>query len=115
MHVATPAQPHAVPALIIGGNHGIDLGIDINADLFVAIKKASIFDAEPTDQRHLGAILGRRHILRRLHTKSPVAFAVGPPFEGAGYHATRVRHTFDQEQGFRTHFEAERPTIEEGA
>jgi phage protein D len=40
---------------------------------------------------------------------------VGPPFEGAGYHATRVRHTFDQEQGFRTHFEAERPTIEEGA
>jgi Bacteriophage probable baseplate hub protein len=40
---------------------------------------------------------------------------VGAPFEGGGYHATRVRHTYDLEQGFRTHFEAERPTIEEGS
>ena len=40
---------------------------------------------------------------------------VGVPFEGGGYCATRVLHTWDQEQGFRTAFDAERPTLEEGA
>jgi len=40
---------------------------------------------------------------------------VGHPFEGGGYYATRVRHTYDLQEGFRTHFEAERPTIQEGA
>ena len=39
----------------------------------------------------------------------------GRPFEGGGYYVTRVRHTYDLEDGFRTHFEAERPTIQEGA
>jgi phage protein D len=40
---------------------------------------------------------------------------VGAPFEGDGYAVTRVRHTFDLDQGHRTHFEAERPTIAEVA
>jgi phage protein D len=40
---------------------------------------------------------------------------VGLPFEGGGYYATRVCHTYDLQEGFRTHFEAERPTIQEGA
>ncbi len=39
----------------------------------------------------------------------------GRPFEGAGYYVTRVCHTYDLENGFRTHFEAERPTIQEGS
>ena len=38
---------------------------------------------------------------------------VGAPFEGDGYHVTRVCHTYDLTNGHRTHFEAERPTIEE--
>jgi uncharacterized protein len=38
----------------------------------------------------------------------------GHPFEGSGYYVTRVRHTYDLQQGFRTHFEAERATIQEG-
>lgn len=37
---------------------------------------------------------------------------VGTPFEGGGYYATRVRHTYDLTNGFRTHFEAERATVE---
>ena len=37
----------------------------------------------------------------------------GHPFEGSGYYVTRVCHTYDS-SGFRTHFEAERPTIQEG-
>lgn len=38
---------------------------------------------------------------------------VGAPFEGGGYYATRVRHTYDLSNGHRTHFEAERPTLNE--
>jgi phage protein D len=39
---------------------------------------------------------------------------VGHPFEGGGYYVTRVRHTYDLQNGFRSHFEAERATIQEG-
>ncbi len=38
---------------------------------------------------------------------------VGLPFAGGGYYVTRVRHTFDRDQGHRTEFQAERATIEE--
>jgi phage protein D len=40
---------------------------------------------------------------------------VGHAFEGDGYHATRVCHTYDAQEGHRTRFVAERPTIQEGA
>src|SRR5262249_23215125 len=36
---------------------------------------------------------------------------VGNPFNGDGYYATRVRHTYDLHQGHRTYFNAERPTV----
>jgi phage protein D len=39
----------------------------------------------------------------------------GAPFEGGGYYVTAVRHTYDLMSGFRTHFTAERPTLQEGA
>lgn len=39
----------------------------------------------------------------------------GHPFEGSGYYVTRVCHTYDLQNGFRTHFEAERATIQEGS
>lgn len=38
----------------------------------------------------------------------------GHPFEGSGYHVTRICHTYDASAGFRTHFEAERATVQEG-
>jgi phage protein D len=40
---------------------------------------------------------------------------VGGPFNGDGYYVTRVRHSYDRGSGFRTHFEAERATVNEGA
>ncbi|MBX3744511.1 MAG: phage late control D family protein [Verrucomicrobiae bacterium] len=40
---------------------------------------------------------------------------VGHPFEGPGYYATRVTHTYDTESGHRTRFLAERATLREGA
>jgi uncharacterized protein len=36
---------------------------------------------------------------------------VGAPFEGGEYYVTRVAQTFDLENGHRTHFDAERPTV----
>jgi phage protein D len=40
---------------------------------------------------------------------------VGVPFAGSGYYVTRVCHSYDLHNGFRTHFEAERATLQEGA
>jgi phage protein D len=40
---------------------------------------------------------------------------VGAPFDGDGYYVTKVTHTFDHANGFRTRFEAERATINEVA
>lgn len=40
---------------------------------------------------------------------------VGKPFDGGGYYAVRVRHTYDLRDGHRTHFVAERPTIGGGS
>jgi phage protein D len=38
----------------------------------------------------------------------------GAPFNGSGYYATRVCHTYDLVNGHRTHFTAERATVQEG-
>ncbi|MGW6129725.1 phage late control D family protein [Cellulomonas sp. NPDC055163] len=40
---------------------------------------------------------------------------VGAPFDGDGYYVTRATHTFDNERGLRTAFEAERPTLNGGS
>jgi phage protein D len=40
---------------------------------------------------------------------------VGRPFEGPPYAVTRVVHTYDAAEGFRTRFQAERAILQEGA
>ena len=40
---------------------------------------------------------------------------VSPMFEGEGYVVTQVEHRFDLAQGYRTHFEAERAWVGQGA
>jgi phage protein D len=40
---------------------------------------------------------------------------VGGPFSGDGYYVTRVCHSYDPDHGYRTSFEAERPTIKDNA
>jgi len=40
---------------------------------------------------------------------------MGRPFDGSGYYVTRVCHTYDAVNGYRTHFNAERATIQEAA
>jgi phage protein D len=51
-----------------------------------------------------------------LDVGSPLTLErVGQPFAGDGYYTTRVRHTYDLHDGFRTRFEAERRVINEAA
>jgi phage protein D len=38
----------------------------------------------------------------------------GRPFDGSGYYVTSMHHTYDLARGHRTHFEAERPTVNAG-
>ena len=38
---------------------------------------------------------------------------VGTPFDGDGYYVVHVAHTYDLSSGFRTHFEAQRATVNE--
>jgi uncharacterized protein len=40
---------------------------------------------------------------------------VGRTFEGPAYYATHVRHFWNRTVGFRTHFQAERPTLSEAS
>jgi phage protein D len=40
---------------------------------------------------------------------------VGHPFDGGGYYVMRVLHTYDLMYGHRTHFVAERPTVQGGS
>jgi hypothetical protein len=40
---------------------------------------------------------------------------VGSAFAGDGYYVTRVCHTYDLVRGLRTHFDAERSTVNEVA
>lgn len=40
---------------------------------------------------------------------------VGAPFNGGGYYVTRVCHTYDLTSGHRTHFEAERASVNEAS
>lgn len=50
-------------------------------------------------------VVGSKLILQR----------VGHPFDGGGYYVTRMLHTYDLKYGYRTHFMAERPTLQEGS
>lgn len=36
---------------------------------------------------------------------------MGGPFDGGGYYVTRVRHSYERRNGLRTHFDAERATV----
>ncbi|MFZ5446323.1 MAG: phage late control D family protein [Myxococcota bacterium] len=36
---------------------------------------------------------------------------IGRPFSGEGYYVTAVRHVWGRAEGYRTHFQAERPTV----
>lgn len=58
-----------------------------------------------TTRGSAGMIVGSKLTLERT----------GHPFEGPGYYVTRVCHTYDLRNGFRTHFEAERATVQEGS
>ena len=69
-----------------------------------AAARARLRHRRRDDRRHADMVVGSKLTLDR----------VGAPFNGDGYYVTRVCHTYDLDDGYRTHFEAERPTVNEG-
>lgn len=105
-----------------GNNHGAQvLERAFAARTSYRVRDVPLKDAEATALAR-AALLARA---RRFVTASGVADGntqikvgsllrlerVSPLFEGDGFYVTRVRHQFDQERGYRTHFDAERAWI----
>ena len=120
------AGPDAVDAEIAGGRTGARVVEKaLGASVTLRVREAALTSQE-------AAAWARAEMLRRSRRFVTVTgttrgtpdmvvgslltlVRVGPPFEGAGYYVTRVRHTFDHEHGLRTRFEAERATVNEVA
>jgi phage protein D len=89
------------------------------------VRNAPLVDAEATAwaraemlrrSRGFATVVGTTHGTPDLVVGSQITLErVGRPFEGGGWYATRVRHTYDLRRGHRTHFEAERATVNGGA
>jgi len=115
---------------IDGEAQGHTHGIQVLERAFEARKSHRVREVPLDDQAATAlaraALLGRA---RRFLTASGVADGqtairvgtrvrlerVSAMFEGDDWYVTRVRHQFDQTHGFRTHFDAERPWIGDGA
>ena len=116
------AGSEAVAAEAQGHTHGIQVLERAFAERKShRVREVPLFDAEAAALAR-AALLGRA---RRFLTATGVADGstairvgarlrlerVSPMFEGDDYYVTRVCHQFDVTNGYRTHFEAERPWI----
>ncbi|HEY2959219.1 MAG TPA: contractile injection system protein, VgrG/Pvc8 family [Actinomycetota bacterium] len=120
------AGPEAIEAEVTGGRNGPRLvatalgtsttfrvrEVALNTDEAAAWARAEMLrrgrrfvTAEGTTRGSPDMVVGSRLRLE----------LVGAPFEGPGYYVTHVEHSFDAVNGFRTRFEAERPTLNEVA
>jgi phage protein D len=120
------AGREAVAAEAQGNTHGVDvLERAFAARTSYRVREVPVDDAGAAALAR-AALLGRA---RRFVTAVGVADGstairvgarlrlerVSPMFEGDDYYVTRVRHQFDVSNGYRTHFEAERPWIGGGS
>ncbi len=116
------AGEDVVAAEVSGGRTGPSvLALALGERPTHVVRDAPLNDAEATDW-------ARAEMLRRCRSFVTVSGTtsgspdmtvgsrltlerVGKPFNGPGYYVTRVRHSFDRTDGFRTRFEAERATV----
>ena len=119
------AEASAIEAEAQGHRHGITvLERAFSAQTSYRVRDVPLKDAEATALAK-AALLQRA---RRFVCVSGTSFGnaqiqvgsllrlerVSPVFEGGGYYVIRVRHHFDQGNGYRTHFDAERAWIGSG-
>lgn len=120
------AGPEAVDAEITGGRSGARLlEQTLGASTTLRVRDAALTAAEASAWAQAEMLRrARRFVTVTGMTRGSPDMVVGsvlrlelvgPPFEGAGYYVTRVRHLFDHQRGLRTRFEAERANVNEVA
>ena len=120
------AGPEAIDAEVAGGRTGLSIVERAFGErVSYRVREAPLADGE-------AAAWARAEMLRRARGFVQVAGTTrgtpdlvvgsrltleraGRPFNGPGYYVTRVCHTYDLIDGHRTHFSAERPTVQEAA
>ena len=120
------AGPEAVEAETTGGRTGARLVSTVLGDsVTLRVREAALTSDEASAWAKAEMLQrGRRFVTVQGMTRGTPDMTVGSrltlslvgtPFEGDGYYVTRVRHTFENVHGLRTHFEAERATLNEVA
>ena len=120
------AGPDVVDAEITGGDSGARLVADaLGESVSHRVREAALTTEEAAAWAHAEMLRrGRRFVtVCGLTSGTPDLVVgsrltlqdVGAAFDGEGYYVTKLTHTFDTRQGFRTRFDAERATINEAA
>lgn len=118
------AGPDVIAAEITGGRSGPDLvGAVLGARATHRAREAPLSHAEARAWARAEQLArARRFVTVTGTTRGTPTMTVGSrldlrrvgaPFSGDGYYVTRVTHVHDNHIGLRTHFEAERPTLNE--
>ncbi|MFI9386611.1 phage late control D family protein [Kutzneria sp. NPDC052558] len=114
--------PEAVEAETTGGLTGARLVSKVLGDsVTLRVREAALTSAEAGAWAKAEMLQrGRRFVTVQGMTRGTPDMIVGSrltlslvgrPFEGGGYYVTRVKHVFENVHGLRTHFEAERATL----
>lgn len=116
--------PEAIEAEIAGGRAGPRLvKTALGGSTTLRVREVALTTTEARDwataemlrrSRQFVTVSGKTRGSPDMVVGSRLELAdVGPSFDGGGYYVTRVTHTFDTQDSFRTRFEAERPTVNE--
>ena len=125
-HIDEEADSSAIDAEISGGRTGVSvLENALGERISYRVREVPIKDTEARAYARAEMLRRARSFVTVVGTTrgspdmvvgSKIALQrVGHPFDGGGYYVTRVCHIYDLTLGHRTRFEAERPTIAEGA
>ena len=124
--IGEKAGPEVLDAEVTGGRTGLRLvGDALGTSASLRVREAALTTAEARSWARAETLRrGRRFVTASGETRGTPDMTVGSrvrldhvggPFEGPGYYVTRVTHTYDRTDGFRTRFEAERSTLNEAS
>lgn len=124
--ISEDADSSAIDAEVSGGRTGVSIlqrafgarvsyrvrEVPLNTDEATAFAKAEMLRRARAFVTVSGLTSGTADMVVGSHVSLQ---RVGTPFEGPGYYVTHTMHTYDLQSGFRTHFTAERATLQEGS
>lgn len=120
------AGPETIQAEIAGGRTGPDvLNQAFGSRVSHRVREVPLLETEAVDWARAEMLRRSRAFVQVSGTTTGSPNMVvgsrltlqraGQPFNGNGYYVTRVRHAYDLTNGYRTHFQAERATVEEAS